>query len=217
MIAERFPGADAGLRSYHAIRHDPGRARLYNLRGVRSATTPEGSFLMTSSIRRALFLIVVAALPLGGCASAVPDRDPAGGGEAMNAALAFVDALSNADMDALLAAFRDDATVFMPFESIPRRVQGKEEIRAAFAPMFERLRASGRPAPYMKIVPRDVETQVYGTTAIITFHLGALPAAGATEPAAFSRRTIVVTREGERWLIAHLHASSMRIDPPKAS
>lgn len=125
----------------------------------------------------------------------------------------FVTALTTADMDSLLDSFHDDATVFMPFESLPTRRDGTEEIRAAFTPMFEQLRSSGRPAPYMRLTPADLQLRFYGSAAVVTFHLGSLPAAGATEPTRFSRRSAIVTQRDGRWRIAHLHASNMTIKP----
>jgi uncharacterized protein (TIGR02246 family) len=144
---------------------------------------------------------------LFGCASARVADDP------MAPVSAATAAMMNADLDAFMAQLHDDATVFMPFDSLPRRLEGREAIRAAFAPFFEQLRKSSAGPPYMRLAPLDVETQRHGDTAIVTFHLGREP---VSEPSMFSRRTFVVTRVGGRWRIAHLHASNMRLQPPQA-
>jgi uncharacterized protein (TIGR02246 family) len=128
---------------------------------------------------------------------------------------AFVAAMVNADADALAAIFDDDATVFMPFDSVPQRLEGRDEIRKVFGRFFEQVRKSAAAPPYMKLEPRDVKTQLFGDTAIITFHLGRVPDATATSPSGFSRRTFVAHRKGDRWLVKHLHASNMQLQPPK--
>lgn len=128
----------------------------------------------------------------------------------------FIEAMESANTDALVSLFADDATVFMPFDSIPQRLQGKEEIRRAFQPFFESLqRRATSPPPYMSLEPRDVVTTSLGDVAIITFHLGRMPEAGATAPVSFSRRTLVVRRACGRWLVSHLHASNVRVPPPQ--
>ena len=142
-----------------------------------------------------------------GCASGHAPGDPLAPVQAMTAAMA------NADIDAFMAEFHDDATVFMPFDSVPRRIEGREAIRATFERFFAEMRKSPQGPPYMKLEPLDVETQRHGDTAVVTFHLGKEP---ETEPAMFSRRTFVVTRKGGRWRIAHLHASNMRLQPRQA-
>jgi uncharacterized protein (TIGR02246 family) len=127
---------------------------------------------------------------------------------------AFVAAMTSADIEALAAVFDDDATVFMPFDSLPRRLEGKAEIRAAFGRLFDQVRKSQSGPPYMKLEPHDVKMQIFSGYAVITFHLGAVPAEGATSPSSFSRRTFIVHPAGGRWLVSHLHASNLRLQPP---
>lgn len=158
-----------------------------------------------------IMMIMVAVLLATGCASSTPAVRPA----PATAASAFVTAMENADADQLAALFDEDATVFMPFDAMPQRLEGRHQIRTAFETFFEPMRKRAAAPPYMKLNPRDLQTQSLGDTAILTFHLGALPAAGATSPAAFSRRTFVVQWKNGRWLIQHLHASNMRLEPPK--
>lgn len=150
---------------------------------------------------RALLLLL-----LMGCASGRVPGDP------MEPVSAVTAAMANADLDAFMARFHHDATVFMPFDSVPRRLEGAAAIRATFDRLFEQMRKPGTSPPYMKLEPLDVQAQLYGDTAIITFHLGREP---VSEPSMFSRRTFVVTRKNGVWRIAHLHASNMRLQPPK--
>ena len=62
---------------------------------------------------------------------------------ALAKAQAFVAALDNADLDAVVETFAEDATIFLPFSSDPARVTGRERIRGAFDPFLLRVRASG--------------------------------------------------------------------------
>lgn len=132
---------------------------------------------------------------------------------ALATAEAFVTALNNADLDALVGTFAEDATVFLPFLSGPARVTGKERIRGAFDPFLQRVRASGEGPPYMRNNPVDVHVQHFDGTAVVTFHLGQLPVPTAKEPSPFSRRTVVLRQSGGKWLIVHLHASNMVVAP----
>lgn len=126
----------------------------------------------------------------------------------------FVRALSHADADALAEAFAPDATLFMPFDELPRRIEGAKAIRDAFAPYFDDLRASDRTPPYFKLEPRDLAIQSLGDdVAVVTFHLGELPPGETEDPVRFSRRSVVVRRYANGWRIAHLHASNMLIAP----
>ena len=128
---------------------------------------------------------------------------------ALAKAQAFVAALDNADLDALVETFAEDATIFLPFSSDPARVTGKERIRGAFDPFLQRVRASGEGPPYLRISPADVHVQHFDGTAVVTFHLGKFPAPTDKEPSTFSRRTVVLRQIGGEWLIVHLHASNM--------
>jgi uncharacterized protein (TIGR02246 family) len=151
------------------------------------------------------------AFALAGCATAGSPFTP----PPSSAIDAFVRAMENLDTEAMAAVFAEDATVFMPFEEVPRRLVGRDEIRNIFGRFFEGARKPGTGPPYMKLNPLDVQTQQFGDTAIVTFHLGRIPDAASTGPSSFSRRTFVLQRQGDRWVVKHLHASNMRLEPPK--
>jgi ketosteroid isomerase-like protein len=138
---------------------------------------------------------------------------PASGNESdpVSTAEAFVEALSRADLPALIDLFADDATLFSPSPRSPERIDGKDSIQRLFEPILSRLRQSGDGPVYMNLVPRDLKAQVMGDTAIVTFHLGQVPKEPAGQPYSFSRRTVVLQRTADRWLIVHLHASSVII------
>ena len=54
------------------------------------------------------------------------------------------------------------------------------------------------------ITPADIDAQMYGDVAIVTAHLVRPSTAPGT-----SRRTFVLRKTGDRWLIVHLHASNL--------
>ena len=155
--------------------------------------------------------LLAALLVATGCMSSTPAAHP----DPALVVSAFTNAMIDANADALAATFDDDATLFMPFNDFPARLEGKQQIRDVFARLFEPLRKSKSGPPYMQLVARDLQTQRLGDTAIVTFHIGNLPDATATSPTMFSRRTAVLQWKRDRWLIEHLHASNIRLEPAK--
>lgn len=57
--------------------------------------------------------------------------------------------------------------------------------------------------PYIIIEPRDIKIQMAGSVAIVSFTLN--------DPGMLGRRTIVLKKEKEQWLIIHLHASGVPV------
>ncbi|HYO76932.1 MAG TPA: nuclear transport factor 2 family protein, partial [Thermoanaerobaculia bacterium] len=110
---------------------------------------------------------------------------------------AFLAALDEGDA-AIADLFTDDATVFLPMNNQPLRVNGREEIRTAFAALFGPGYRGGLPKP------QDLQVQELGEAAVVTFQM--------VNPNVTSRRTFVLRREAGRWRIAHLHGSNIRKD-----
>jgi ketosteroid isomerase-like protein len=162
---------------------------------------------VTLLMRYVAIAILTAGLVAHPLAAQKPTADDFEG--AMKPVQGFIEAMTNADLDALMKLFDEDATVFMPFAETPRRLGGQAAIRSAFGVLFDQLRKSAAGPPYLRLNPLDLEAKVYGDTAIITFHLGTLPSSTAPQPARFSRRTFVVMRRNGQWRIVHLHASNM--------
>jgi hypothetical protein len=79
------------------------------------------------------------------------------------------------------------------------RIDGRENILAALAPLFEAERAR---TGSMNLVAKGLSIQRAGNVAVATFDVG-------TE-AVFSRRTLVLEWRGGGWRIVHLHASNVR-------
>jgi len=126
---------------------------------------------------------------------------------------AFLVALGNAELDGIVATFAEKATVFLPLPSAPKRLSGRKEIREGFAPFLESIRSSGQGPPYMVLNLQDVQVQEFDATAVVTFHLGKLPASESEQPTSFSRRTFVLRLINGQWLIVHMHGSNVLVQP----
>lgn len=126
-------------------------------------------------------------------------------GEAeVRAALAlFLTAFERLDWEAFRQSFADDATVFFPAPSPPRRHDGRAAFEAAFTDVFAQIRAAAPSGPpFHRLDPEDLQvTQLGPDTALVTFHLH--------NPERLARRTVVMARRGAAWKIVHMHATNV--------
>jgi ketosteroid isomerase-like protein len=111
----------------------------------------------------------------------------------------FTAAFNRLSVDELRPLFAEEATAFLPMPQFGARLDGREAILNALAPLFEAEKARGST---MNLQPKDIKTQRSGDTVIVTFDVGTA--------AVFSRRTLVLERRGGTWKIVHLHASNVR-------
>jgi len=109
----------------------------------------------------------------------------------------FINAFSRLALDEMMSCYADDATAFFPIAHRTTFLDGKDEIRKAFAEVISKVHAAGLNNLIME--PEDIKIQRIGDTAIATFHI---------RDGDLSRRTLVLRREQEYWLIQHLHASN---------
>lgn len=117
----------------------------------------------------------------------------------------FVTAFNNFNWAAFRESFTDDATIFYPYWSQARRIQGRQEIETTWLTIFPEFVDTNN-SRKLQISPKDINLQLYQETAIVTFHLGD----GLNT---LSRRTLLMVKKKQVWKIAHLHASSLSKDP----
>ena len=121
--------------------------------------------------------------------------------EVAAAATAFLTAFDQLDWQPFSRFIAPDATVFMPFANVRRRLEGKAAIEAVFADFFTRVRQERTGPSYLDIRPVDLDIRLLGDSALVTFHLDN----GST----LSRRTAIFQMQAGEWFLVHLHASNM--------
>jgi ketosteroid isomerase-like protein len=142
------------------------------------------------SISPALVLILLA-----GCAS----TPPASEASVQVAMAGFMEALNALDTDRIASYFDDDVTAFVP-RAQGERVDGKVALVKIFANYVKVTRAT---TSRTNLVPEDQRIDLYGDTAVVSFHL--------RSPDAVGRRTFVFRRRAGQWRIVHFHASSFAV------
>ena len=113
----------------------------------------------------------------------------------------FITAFSKLDLDGMMMCFANNATAFFPIAHQATFLDGKEEIVEAFANVISKIRAKGLNG--IKLDLEDVNIQRFGDAAIATFHI---------RDGDLSRRTLVLRRLHDDWLIQHLHASNAPLE-----
>ncbi len=119
----------------------------------------------------------------------------------LNVIEGFMAALNAADIDKLSPYFAPDATMFFPLAPLSHRLENKDQIVKVFTVFFQSIRKGKSGPDYMSLVPEDLRIQVYGDAALATFHFKG--------PDLISRRTLVLARQGGKWLVVHMHASGI--------
>jgi ketosteroid isomerase-like protein len=122
--------------------------------------------------------------------------------DVQKAAEAFIEAFNNLDWERFRHSFSADATVFFPFQDVPRRVNGKDEIEAVFKSFFDDVRKRKPTPPHLNIEPKEIKTQILGDSAVVTFHY-------LRDDDSLGRRTVIFQKQKGIWLIVHLHASNL--------
>jgi uncharacterized protein (TIGR02246 family) len=116
----------------------------------------------------------------------------------------FMKALNDADIEKFSGLFAPDATAFFPLAPILELLDGRENIIKVFTIFFESVRKEAKGPRYMELKPEGLKIQLYDGTAVVTFHF--------TGKTMFSRRTLVLHREGGKWLIVHMHGSGLPLE-----
>jgi ketosteroid isomerase-like protein len=146
---------------------------------------------------RLRFIPIVVCL-VAACSTTAPPVSKAGDEAAVRAAMnGFMDALNALDLDRMSAYFADNITSFVPLAQADR-VEGREAVTRIFRNFVARTKPT---TPRLNIVPEDMEVQVSGDLAFVSFNVR------EKSPDVTRRRTFIFVRSGERWLIRHAHAS----------
>lgn len=140
-----------------------------------------------------------------GCANAgSPPPAPAppeAASEVRVAAEKFLVAFDNLEWEAFKASWAASPSVFFPFPDTPRRIDGKAEVERVFAAFFKDVRATTPGPPYLHLSPQELQVQVFGDSALVTFML--------IREHRVSRRSLLFVREAGEWKLAHMHASNV--------
>lgn len=116
----------------------------------------------------------------------------------------FINVFSNLEWDKFTEFFSDSATAFFPPSAqYPYRANGKMEIERIFKKFFEATKNPNSSPPYLTIKPKDLKIQIINSIAIVTFMLD--------DPNLFGRRTFILEKAKDKWLIIHIHASGVTI------
>ena len=121
--------------------------------------------------------------------------------ELAETASAFLTAFDSLDWEQFVSFIANDATFFMPWPTFPNRLDGIEQIKAAFRPFFTEIPQQREGPPYLNLRPLDMGIQLFGQAGMVTFHL--------SESDHFSRRTILFEKRDGKWQLIHLHASNI--------
>ena len=151
-----------------------------------------------------VLLLIVCACALKGLGQSQSGTTPPDSAGVATTMTAFVDAFSNLKWEKFSGFFADDATAFFPPSArMPYRANNRQEVLNIFKKVFEHAQNENPSAPHIVIEPLDTMIQLVGTTAIVTFTL--------KDPNMLGRRTIVLRKDNDRWLIIHLHASGVAL------
>jgi ketosteroid isomerase-like protein len=113
----------------------------------------------------------------------------------------FLTAFSKLELENMMTCFSNNATSFFPIAHQTTILVGKNEICKAFANVINKIRATGLSS--IKLKPENIKIQDYGEIAIATFHI---------KNRNLNRRTLVLRRTQDFWLIQHLHASNAPLE-----
>ncbi len=142
-----------------------------------------------------------AIVDLGATAVPLPTTDPAGPEKALRA---FLRAFENCDLPAMEAAFAPEATSFDRAPPVPGDLslyRRKSGMPAGMRQLALALPTAQLGPPYHHLQPANLSVERYDDFAIAMFELEGADNLG--------RRTVILRRYGEHWLIVHLHASNV--------
>jgi ketosteroid isomerase-like protein len=109
----------------------------------------------------------------------------------------FLKKFSSLNHSEMMIFFSQDATAFFPLGYQAQRLNNKNEISVGFKKVINHMKKIG--LSKISLEPQDIYIQHFNEVAIATFHF---------KGENLSRRTIVLRKIENNWLIEHLHASN---------
>ncbi|HLI79141.1 MAG TPA: nuclear transport factor 2 family protein [Candidatus Binataceae bacterium] len=110
----------------------------------------------------------------------------------------FMSAVMAQNLESIMAFFHEDAQMFSPLGAFPARLDGRGAIRKQFEVIMEAFKAPSGAS--IKLEPQDLVARELAPNAVLfTFHLKL--------QGPLHRRSILLTKAGDAWRIAHIHAS----------
>ena len=113
----------------------------------------------------------------------------------------FVQAFEALDLEGIMDCFSQTATSFFPVHHYPFKINDKTEITEQFRNVISKIKKAGLTGISLPI--QDLEIFEFGEVALATFHIMEND---------LSRRTVVLKKENDAWLITHLHASNAPLE-----
>lgn len=113
----------------------------------------------------------------------------------------FIESFEVLDLTSMMQCFSDDATSFFPSRHFPSKISGKQQITNQFEQVIKKIKAAG--LTQIALPVEDLEILNYGETALATFQI---------RDSDLSRRTLILRKTDENWLITHLHASNAPLE-----
>ena len=119
--------------------------------------------------------------------------------EALETLQQFFNAVMSQKLESIMGFFTEDAQMFSPLGTFPARLDGRGAIQKQFEAILQLFKAPGGTG-LVKIEPHDMHARELSPNAVMfTFHLRL--------PGPLHRRSILLTKNGNAWRIAHIHAS----------
>jgi ketosteroid isomerase-like protein len=101
----------------------------------------------------------------------------------------------------LVSFMAPEVTAFLPF--VPRRIDGREAVKAAFEEFFSVLRRDLPDPPHLRLVVEHMEIQMAGSVAMVSLEL--------PHPGFLGRRSLMFEKHNGSWRIFHVHASEIEV------
>jgi len=127
----------------------------------------------------------------------VSNAERAGDLAVREALAGFMKGFEPLNTSVLASRLAPNVTAFLPFA--PRRIEGREAVKAAFEHFFSGLSRELPEPPSLRLVPERLEIQVISGVAIASFELEHQGSVG--------RRTLTFANQDGNWRIIHVHAS----------